>query len=133
MSTLTFQYKVRDSLGTEHEGSIDAVNRDEAVQQLRRDGMQVIDLDEDAGIGLLAPGIKRSDIIYLTNQLAIMVDTGITLSIALAGIGEQEAKRLPRQHLAIDREDLVRKGLHEARVNGQERVEEVRELDAVRL
>jgi type IV pilus assembly protein PilC len=109
MSTLTFQYKVRDSLGTEHEGSIDAVNRDEAVQQLRRDGMQVIDLDEDAGIGLLAPGIKRSDIIYLTNQLAIMVDTGITLSIALAGIGEQEANPTLRKML-MDLKRVVESG-----------------------
>src|SRR5437868_6586608 len=99
MSVLTFQYRVRDSLGTEHEGSIDAVNRDEAVQQLRRDGMQVIDLDEEGGIGLLAPRVKRSDVIYLTNQLAIMVDTGITLSTALAGIAEQEGNPTLRRIL----------------------------------
>ena len=99
MSALTFQYRVRDSLGNEHSGAIDAVNRDEAVQQLRREGMQVIDLDEDSGLTLLAPRVKRSDVIYLTNQLAIMVDTGITLSIALAGIAEQETNPTLRRIL----------------------------------
>jgi type IV pilus assembly protein PilC len=109
MSTLTFQYRVRDALGNEHEGALDAVNRDEAVQQLRRDGLHVIELEEDAGIGLLAPGIKRSDIIYLTNQLAIMVDTGITLSIALAGIAEQEANPTLRKML-LELKQVVEQG-----------------------
>lgn len=99
MTALTFQYRVRDALGKEHQGTVDAVNRDEAVQQLRRDGMQVLELDEDAGPGLFAPPIKRTDVIYLTNQLAIMIDTGITLSVALAGIGEQEANPTMRRML----------------------------------
>ena len=61
------------------------------LQQLRQDGFHVLQLDEDsAGLGLFARRISRSEIIYTTCQLAIMVETGITLSTALGGIVEQE-------------------------------------------
>jgi type IV pilus assembly protein PilC len=39
---------------------------------------------------LLSRRISKRDIIYITNQLAVMVDTGITLSTALEGILKQE-------------------------------------------
>src|SRR5262245_53989192 len=53
----------------------------------------------DAGAGETEPSgdlslfprpVRRQEIIYLTNQLAIMVDTGVTLSAALGSILEQE-------------------------------------------
>ncbi|HZZ28608.1 MAG TPA: type II secretion system F family protein [Pirellulales bacterium] len=44
---------------------------------------------EDLG-GLFPRRIRKYDLIYVTNQLAIMVDTGITLSVALGSIAEQE-------------------------------------------
>lgn len=87
----TFHYKVRDNLGKTHEGEIEAEDRDEAAQSLRRDGFAVLELEEEeGGLSLFPARIKKTDIIYATNQLAIMVDTGITLSAALTGIAEQE-------------------------------------------
>jgi len=110
MAELTFEYRVRDALGAEHEGTIDAVNREDAVQRLRRDGLQIIDIDEDTGgLSLMAPAIRRTDVIYLTNQLAIMVDTGITLSTALQGILEQEKNSTLRRML-IDMRNTVEGG-----------------------
>ena len=54
--------------------------------------------------------------------------------LARAGIvGQQEAQRLPRQHRLVDRGDLMRQGLDHRRVNGQHRVEQVGETDALRL
>jgi type IV pilus assembly protein PilC len=94
-----FQYRARDTLGKEHAGTVEASTQEDAVQQLRRDGLAVLEIDEDAGVSLLAPGVRRADIIYLTNQLAIMVDTGITLSAALQGILEQEANPTLRRVL----------------------------------
>ncbi len=100
MSSVTFEYRVRDALGKEREGTIDAAGRDEAVQLLRREGLQVLEIDEDTGgAGLFAPGVGRNDVIYLTNQLSIMVDTGITLSVALGGILEQEKNPTMRKLL----------------------------------
>lgn len=92
MST-SFKYKVRDPLGKEHEGNVDALSRDDAAQGLKRDGFTILKLDEtdeEEGLNLLPRSIKKSEIIYATSQLAIMVETGITLSTALEGIGEQE-------------------------------------------
>ena len=88
---MAYQYKVRDPLGKLIDGSLEAASREDAAQMLQRDGFHVLQLEEDDdGLALLPRRIKKSDIIYATNQLAIMVDTGITLSAALAGVGEQE-------------------------------------------
>ncbi len=54
--------------------------------------------------------------------------------LAGAGVvGQQKAQRLARQHRFVDRGDLVREGLDERCVNGQQRVEEMGQSNAVRL
>lgn len=45
---------------------------------------------DDEGFNLLPRRVRASEIVYMTNQLAIMVDTGVTLSSALTSIIEQE-------------------------------------------
>ncbi len=98
---MTFQYKVRDPLGNTHEGTVEAAGIDEATQQLRRDGFQILEIDEeDSGMELFPKRISKSDVIYVTSQLAIMVDTGITLSTALGGIIEQETNPTLKKVLA---------------------------------
>ena len=88
---MNFGYTVRDPLGKTHDGTMEAANREDAAQLLRRDGFQVIELEEaDEGFGLLPKRIKRPEIIATVNQLAVMVDTGVTLADALDGICEQE-------------------------------------------
>ncbi len=88
---MNFQYQVRDPLGRVHDGTIDAATPDEATQLLRRDGFQVLSLNEsNSGDSLFPRRITRREILYMTSQLAVMVDTGITLSAALDGISEQE-------------------------------------------
>ena len=54
--------------------------------------------------------------------------------LAGAGIvGEQEAQRLPRQHRLVDGGDLVRQRIDERGVDREDRIEQVREADAVRF
>ena len=45
----------------------------------------------------------------------------------------RKRKRLAREHLLVDGRDLVRQGVDERRVDGEERIEEVGEVDAVGL
>ena len=91
MSTTTFEYQVRDTLGRTLDGVIEAANLEEAQQTLRRDGYEILEIEEESGgLSWLAPSVSQSDIIFATSQLAVMVDTGITLSAALGGIAEQE-------------------------------------------
>ncbi|HUG66960.1 MAG TPA: type II secretion system F family protein [Pirellulaceae bacterium] len=88
---MNFEYTARDALGHTHDGSIDAASRDEAIQTLNRDGLQVTNISEgDDGLNLFPRRLTKSDIIYTTTQLAIMVDTGINLATALQGLLEQE-------------------------------------------
>ena len=104
---MNYQYRVRDPMGNTHEGTIEAASTEEATQQLRRDGFHVLQLDEagDEG-GLIPKGVSRSELIYVTAQLAIMVDTGITLSTALSGIVEQETNPTLRKVLKQLKEEV---------------------------
>ena len=88
---MEFAFTARDSLGHAHDGTIAADSQDAAMQSLRRDGLQVLSLEEDDdSLRLFPRRVTRGEIIYMTSQLAIMVDTGINLAQALAGMQEQE-------------------------------------------
>jgi len=87
---MTYEYRVRDPAGNTHEGTLEATSMEDASQQLHRDGYEVLDLVEHGEESLFAKRVSRTAIIYTTSQLSIMVDTGIPLSTALAGIIAQE-------------------------------------------
>ncbi|MCD6365823.1 MAG: type II secretion system F family protein, partial [Planctomycetes bacterium] len=77
-----FIYEARDANGRMDTGVMTAGNVDEASRALRRDGKTVLSLrDEDVALSEYANSqhrktrIKRDDIIYFANQLAVMVDT----------------------------------------------------------
>ena len=74
------------------------------------------------------------------DQAALQVAAGDQLLDEQAGhdrlagagiVGQQEPERLPGEHLAVDGGDLVRQRLDQRRVDGQQRVEEVGQPDAV--
>jgi type IV pilus assembly protein PilC len=89
---LTFAYQAQDALGELIEGTLEVSSREEAVARLKREGLAVLELDEaSAGLELMPRRIRQADIIFATSQLAVMVDTGITLSTALDSIAQQEA------------------------------------------
>ena len=56
MAQTTYQYRVRDPVGHIHTGSVDAASVEDATQQLRRDGFQVLELTEGSDDGELFPG-----------------------------------------------------------------------------
>ncbi len=89
---ISFLYKARDPLGQIIEGTLEAETEDEAMQRLRREGFTPLLVEEEGAdvSALFARRVTKTDIIYLTNQMAIMVETGITISAALDTIAEQE-------------------------------------------
>ncbi|MGY8769424.1 MAG: type II secretion system F family protein [Pirellulales bacterium] len=88
---LTYDYHARDSLGNVHDGSVEANSIEDAREQLDVDGFHILSLEEEqGGFRLLPQSITKKEIIYLTSQLSVMVDTGISLSVALNGIETQE-------------------------------------------
>ncbi|MGD9722408.1 MAG: type II secretion system F family protein [Pirellulales bacterium] len=89
---MLYQYTAKDSRGRSTRGQLDAHSPDDAVQRLRQEGFQAVQIrDEEASAPLFARPVRCRDIVYLTSQLAIMSQTGITLSTALGGILQQEA------------------------------------------
>ncbi|NQT38167.1 MAG: type II secretion system F family protein [Planctomycetes bacterium] len=100
---MTYQYTAQDPLGKVLTGAVEATSLDDAQQQLRRDGFKVMEMHEgaeDDASGLFARRVSKSDVIFTTNQLAIMVETGITLSEALGGILQQEENPTLRKVLS---------------------------------
>ena len=107
-----FVYQARDASGRVREGDIDAASAEEATRKLRQDGLYLLSLNQGAkasastGLALFQKRIKRSDIIYLTNQLAIMIDAGVSLASALEGLSRQtDAPAMQRMLLAL-KEDV---------------------------
>lgn len=109
--SITFQYHARDTLGQEIHGTIEAIDADEAKQQLLRDGLHPIGITEEntGAIGLFAPRVKKTDIMFVTTQLAVMVDTGISLAKALDAILEQEQNETMKRIL-LDLKSSVEAG-----------------------
>src|SRR5439155_14245196 len=107
---MNFTYRARDPLGELIEGTLEVASRDEALARLKREGLAVEELEEEsAGLELMPRRVRQADIIYTTSQLAVMVDTGITLSTALDSISQQEANPALRQVL-IDLKSSVESG-----------------------
>lgn len=55
MAMTKYQYHVRDAMGNSHRGSVDAASVEDATQQLRRDGFQVLELNDAGDDGDLFP------------------------------------------------------------------------------
>lgn len=96
----TFAYQAHDPLGELVEGTLEVSSRDEAVARLKREGLAVVELEEEsAGFDLMPSRIRQAEVIFTTSQLAVMVDTGITLSAALSSIAQQETNPALRRVL----------------------------------
>ena len=92
-----FNFTALSANGDQQEGSREATNKDELKQSLAVEGMQMLSAEEEAsnGISFLTPSVKKKDLVYLTGQLAIMIETGINLAAALESVVEQvESVRL---------------------------------------
>jgi type IV pilus assembly protein PilC len=100
---ITYAYTARDSSGNAVNGTLVASSIGEVTQILRRDGKYPISIQQgedpaaagaSGGVRFGQGGIKipRADVIQLSTQLAIMIETGVTLSEALECITLQAQK-----------------------------------------
>jgi type IV pilus assembly protein PilC len=94
----TFAYSARDSAGAPLNGTLVAESATHAGQMIRAEGKYPTSI-RPAGIGAepnrIGPRGKRmsrKDLIHVGTQLAIMIDTGVTLSESLECIATQSEK-----------------------------------------
>jgi type II secretory pathway component PulF len=94
----TFAYSARDQSGTASTGTLVADSIDQAGQMIRAEGKYPTSIQSaDQASGSSRPGsrgsrMSRKDLIHVATQLAIMIDTGVTLSDALECISSQAEK-----------------------------------------
>ena len=94
----TFAYTARDSAGQLINGTLEAMDVDEASRQLRTEGKFIVRLKE-AGPAGAEPRpltleqryrhVRRDDVIHFAHQMSVMVETGVALGEALESIAEQ--------------------------------------------
>ncbi len=103
----TFSYTARDDSGVPSTGTMNAASIGEVGRLLRADRKYPISVKPigDSSVGTIssrAGGIKiaRADLIQFSTQLAIMVETGVTLSEALDCLTSQSNKPNIKQLVA---------------------------------
>lgn len=88
----TFTYKARDRRGIEIGGTVDAPSQIEGLRSLRGDGLVVTDIREGAGIVIdatairmkqAARAVKVGEVVSFSEQLSVMLETGVPLSEAM--------------------------------------------------
>ena len=112
----SYRYELKDQSGKAAAGVITAANAMAAAQQLRAQGMQVMNLTPvSGGSGSLADKLKllnytsgpgQRDILNFTSQLAVMIRAGISLRAALDGIAEQTENPKFRKILIQIKQDV---------------------------
>lgn len=91
---MQFTYQARDAGGQIRGGEIISESSSEAARLLRHDGLFLLALEEAPEPGILEWGlfkrrVSRNEIIYVTNQLSVMIDAGVPLANALSGLAKQ--------------------------------------------
>lgn len=99
-----YAFTARDASGTLVEGTMQAVTADEAMRMLRAQGKFATSLKSTSDVakpaGHRGIKIKRDEVIQFSNQLAIMLDTGVTLAEALECCSENAGRPQVRELLA---------------------------------
>jgi type IV pilus assembly protein PilC len=95
----TFAYSARDQTGAALTGTMVADSIAQVSQMIRAEGKYPTSIEpagaaaaESGKIHAAGSGMRRKDLIHVSQQLAIMIETGVTLSEALDCIATQSEK-----------------------------------------
>jgi type IV pilus assembly protein PilC len=114
-----FAYQVRNAQGAMESGGMNADSIQQASQMLRREGKTILSLAAGNAPAVAAGAAatsasrlkaKRDEVIFFTTQLAVMVETGVTLPEALDSIGDQ-ADRTNLKAIVQDLSEQVKGGV----------------------
>src|SRR6476660_3549325 len=98
----TFTYTARALNGDLKSATIEAPNRDDVVQQLRRQRLNVVKIDEAVEKKKKGGKISMRDIVIFTRQFSTMINAGLPLVQALDILAKQsENKALKEVTLSV--------------------------------
>ncbi|MGE3315627.1 MAG: type II secretion system F family protein [Planctomycetaceae bacterium] len=110
---MQFAYQARDLAGRVRDGEIVADTLDEAAKLVRREGLFLLKIIErgsshdDRPLEIFQRRVTRQEIVYLTHQLAVMIDAGVPLSTALEGLVRQADNPTVREMLDQIHKDVA--------------------------
>ncbi|HMU55347.1 MAG TPA: type II secretion system F family protein [Nitrospira sp.] len=97
----TFAYVGRSRSGAVRKGELSAKNRDEAVDQLRKQSIVVTSLDEKAGKSgfnvSFGSGLTDKDLVVFTRQFGTMINAGLPLVQCLEILSTQSENKVLRE------------------------------------
>src|ERR1043166_2608178 len=97
----TFAYVGRTRSGAVKKGELNAKSKDEAVDQLRKQSVVVISLEEKAGLGGIkisfGSGLTDKDLVVFTRQFGTMINAGLPLVQCLEILSTQSENKVLRE------------------------------------
>jgi len=98
MATAQFAYRIKASTGKVEKGTVEADNYSDALAKVRKLGGFVMSLEETKASKKVTKsngkkGLGLKDKIIFTEQLAVMLNAGITLLQALKGLQEETSSK----------------------------------------
>jgi type IV pilus assembly protein PilC len=103
----SYSWKGKNRIGEMQEGVIVAETRDAAAAMLRRNGIQVIGVKNQAAASTKSLGkIKPKDLAIFTRQFSVMIDAGLPLVQCLEILGAQQADKGFRKIIDAVRRDV---------------------------
>jgi type IV pilus assembly protein PilC len=110
MSSAVFTYKAVDGMGVPSKGQISGASRDAVTEQLREQGLKVMELAEKKGALTmeltLMKRVKAAELTVMTRQLATMISSGMTLLRAFYVLEDQLENKLLKETVGAVREDI---------------------------
>lgn len=112
----TFTYQAVRPGGQKVSGSLDAANRQEALKELLRQSLQPVELKGGGGFGKKSGKgkddytLSKTDVLYMTEDLADLLEAGLQLEPALRTLEQREGNdRIQRVASAL--REQVREGI----------------------
>src|SRR3954466_4316542 len=110
MSAAVWSYKAVDGAGVPSKGTITGASKDAVTEQLRTQGLKVIQLAEKkSGLQMeltLVKRVKAAELTVMTRQLATMISSGMTLLRAFYVLEDQIENKLLKETVGAVREDI---------------------------
>jgi type IV pilus assembly protein PilC len=113
MTTLTYEYAVRDRAGKLVKGKLEAENQGQVVHKLRTMGYAPVrisqtntGLNREINLPKLGAKVKLKDLAVMSRQFATMINSGLSLLRALTILAEQTENKELAKVLAVVRGDI---------------------------
>lgn len=92
---MLFQYKAYDNLGAKNQGEIEAVNKQEAIIALERQGLfpsEIKAINDDRSGLFQSKKISLADLEFLTSELSLLLESGVRIDKGIDIIRKTKAK-----------------------------------------